>query len=133
MARDFHVKTDAYPLVSPNDEVVIVHANQLAPIATLYVGAHKDCIVEMRSAANRTDVETATGPHVGDPSTGGTGIFIPAGGKVRIDLPGSGFGALDLVSKLSPLKGQIFLMIVSFGEFDAYFKQIDAASIFGSP
>jgi hypothetical protein len=126
--HDFHVKNDDYPLVSIDDELMIVHRNQLVPSAVLYFGAHQDTIVEVRSALNRTAVEAAPGPAVGDPALGGTGIFIPAGGKVRLDLPGTG-NPLDLVTKVSTLKGNVFVSLASFGEYDTYFKQVDVPSI----
>jgi len=124
----FSTKSDTYPLVSNDDEVMVVHKHNLAVSATLYIGAHEDTIVEVRSAGNREAVEIASGPAVGNPALGGTGIFIPSGGKARFDLPGTG-NPLDLVTKISTLKGRAFVHITSFGEFDAYFKQVDVVSI----
>jgi hypothetical protein len=115
---DFNVKTDAYPLVSITDELIIVHRNQVAVDAVVYVGSHQACEVEFRSAANRTAVESAS-PF--------TTLTLPSGGKARVDLPGT--NALDLVSKITPISGQIFVWIGSMGEFDTYFKQVDVPSI----
>jgi hypothetical protein len=121
----FHVKTDDWPLVSSDDELMIVHRNSLAINAVLYIGAHRECTVEIRSALNREDVETATVPAVG-----GSALPIPAGGVVKFDLPGSGggIGPLHLVSKITTT-GQVFVHISSAGEFDAYFKQVNVPSI----
>ncbi len=121
---DFHVRNTDYPLVSSNDELMIVHRDQLAQDAVLYIGAHRDAEVEIRSGQNREDVETATGPAVAP----GSSILIPAGGKIKFDLPGTG-NALDLVSMVSTLKGEIYVSIASFGVYDAYFKQVDVTSI----
>lgn len=122
---DFHVKNDDYPLVSTNDELMIVHRNQLAQPAVVWIGAHRDAEIEIRSGSNRETVETAAGPAVAP----GSSIVLPAGGKIRVDLPGGGFSALDLVSKISTIKGEIFVSITSFGEYDTYFKQVDVTSI----
>jgi hypothetical protein len=115
---DFHTKTDAYPLVSITDELIIVHRNQVVPSAVVYIGCHRDCTVEFRSAANRDAVEGAS-PF--------TTLNLPSGGKGRVDLPGT--AALDLVTKITPTKGQIYVWIGSMGEFDTYFKQVDVPSI----
>ena len=122
-SSDFHVKTDDYPLVSPNDELMIVHRDAMAISCTVFIGAHSDAVIEVRSDSNRELVETAAGPAVG-----GSALTIPAGGKTRIDLPGTG-NPLHLVTKIQPTKGRIFVSIASFGEFDTYFKQIDVPSI----
>jgi hypothetical protein len=115
---DYFVKTDAYPLVSSNDELMVVHRNQVVPSAVIYVGAHQGATVEFRSAANRNAVESAS-PF--------TTLDIPTGGKARVDLPGT--AALDLVTKITPTKGQVYVWLASFGEFDTYFKQVDVPSI----
>jgi len=122
-SSDFHVKTDDYPLVSKTDELMIMHRDAMAISATVFIGAHQDAEIEIRSDADRELVETASGPAVGV----GT-IKIPAGGKTRIDLPGTG-NPLHLVTKIRPLSGSIFVSIASFGEFDTYFKQIDVPAI----
>lgn len=120
----FSVRTDSWPMVSPNDELLIVHRNQVATNPVLYIGAHQQATVEVRSAANRELVETATAPAVG-----GSALTIPAGGLVKFDLgPGGGITALDVVSKITTT-GQIFVFIASPGEFDAYFKQYSVPSI----
>jgi len=121
--HSFSVKTQAWPLVSSTDELIIVHRNQLAIDAVLYIGAHKESVVEIRSATDREAAETATVPAVG-----GSALTIPAGGMVKFDLPGAGAGALDLVSKITT-DGQIYVHISSVGEFAAYFKQVDVPSI----
>lgn len=121
--HSFGVKTQSWPLVSSTDELIIVHRNQLAVDAVLYIGAHKDCTVEIRSATDRSAVETAVLPAVG-----GSALPIPAGGMIKFDLPGSGVGPLDFVSKITT-DGQIYVHISSVGEFAAYFKQIDVPSI----
>jgi len=122
-SHDFHVRTDSYPLVSANDELMIVHRDAMGISATVFIGAHSDAVIEVRSDTNRETVEVAAGPAVG-----GSALTIPAGGKTRIDLPGTG-NPLHLVTKIQPTKGRIFVTIVSFGEFDAYFKQVDVPSI----
>jgi len=112
---DFHVKTDAWPLVSPTDELVIVFRDAInagfSPVA--YVGAHDEVVVSVRTAGNREALETAT------PTT----TTIPAGGKTKIDLAGAG-NPLNICSKITVTGGGIFVGIAAFGEFDAYFKQI---------
>lgn len=125
----FNVRTDDWPLVASDDKLIIVHRNQLAIFPVLYLGAHEDCIVEVRSAATDAGLATATGPAVGDPGTGGTGLFMPAGSKRKFDLPGGGFGALDLVTQVNVLKGKAFVHISSFGVFDTHLKQVDVPSI----
>lgn len=121
----FNIKTDDWPLVSSTDELLIVHRNQLPISAVLYIGAHRPATVEIRSALNREDVETAVVPAVG-----GAALTIPAGGIVKFDLPGTGggIGPLHLVSKITTT-GQVFVHISSAGEFDAYLKQINVPSI----
>jgi len=116
----FHVKTDDWPVVSNTDQLMIVHRNQLAINAVLYIGAHKESVVEIRSATDRETVETAT-----IPATGGSALTIPAGGMVKFDLPGGGTTPLDLVTKLSLLRGSVFVHISSSGEFDTHLKQVD--------
>ena len=125
----FNVRTDAWPLVASDDRLIIVHRNQLTPVPVLYIGCHQLAIVEIRSALTRDGIDAAAGPAVGDPATGGTGLLIPAGGKVKFDLPGAGFGPLDLVTQISVLKGQVFVHISSFGVFDTYLRQHDVPSI----
>ena len=125
----FYVRTDAWPLVASDDRLIIVHRNQLALPCTLYVGCHQDAVLEIRSAPNDAGLATAAGPSVGDPAAGGTGILMSAGHKRRFDLPGPGFGPLDLVSQLSVLRGQVYVHISSFGVFDTHLKQIDVPSI----
>jgi len=110
---DFHVKHDTWPLVSITDELIIVHRDALAVAPVIYIGAHKDSVVEVRSAADRAAVETA--------SAWAT-LTIPAGGKTKIDLPGTG-NVLHLVTKIIATKGAIFVSIASPVFFDAYFKQ----------
>jgi hypothetical protein len=119
----FNVRTDAWPLVASTDELIIVHKYHIPVFPVLYIGAHKECQVEIRSARNREGVETATTPAVG-----GAALTIPAGGLVRFDLPGAGHDTLDQVSKLTT-NGQVYVFIASPGEFDAYFKQYDVPSI----
>ena len=119
----FSTKQDTYPLVSNDDELILVHKFAVNPSATIYIGAHTDAEVEIRSAGDREAVEIATGPAVA-----GSAISIPAGGKARFDLPGTG-NPLDVVTKISTLKGRIYVHITSFSEFDSYFKQVDVASI----
>lgn len=124
MQHHFSIKTDDWPLVSSTDELMIVHRNQLAIPAVLYIGAHRTATVTIRTAADREAVETAVIPAVG-----GAALTIPAGGIVKFDLgPGGGVTALDLVSKITTT-GQVFVHISSAGEFDAYFKQINVPSI----
>ncbi len=119
----FSTFQDTYPLVGNSDELMIVHRDSLAISATLYIGAHEDSVVEIRSAGNRESVEIATAPAVG------VGVLtIPAGGRIRFDLPGTG-NPLHLVTKLSALSGKVYVHITSFGVFDAYFKQVDVVSI----
>jgi hypothetical protein len=115
--HSFHVKTDNYPLVSSDDTLVIMHKHQVAPNAVLWIGAHYEATVELRSAANREAVEIAV-PF----ST----LSIPAGGKVKVDLTGTA-STLDVVSTVIPTKGQISVTIASMGEFDTYFKQVNVA------
>jgi len=122
-SSDFHVKSDDYPLVSLTDELIIVHRNQVVPGAVVFIGAHQDSEIEIRSDTNRETVEIAAGPAVG-----GAALTIPAGGKGRIDLPGTG-NPTHGVTKISLLKGSIFVSIVSFSEYDTYFKQIDVPAI----
>ena len=55
---------------------------------------------------------------------GASAIQIPAGGKIKVDLPGTS-NTLDLVTKVSTTKGNIFVSITSFGEYDTFFKQVD--------
>lgn len=119
----FSTKQGTYPLVSNNDELILVHRNSLAVSATVYIAAHTDAEIEIRCAQNTEDVEVATGPAVG-----GSAISIPAGGKTRFDLPATG-NPLDLVAKISTLKGRIYVHITSFGEFDSFFKQVDVAKL----
>jgi hypothetical protein len=121
--QHFSIKTDSWPLISSDDELLIVHRNQLAINAALYIGAHKEATVEIRSAANREDVETATVPAVG-----GTALTIPSGGMVKFDLPGTGAGVLDVVSKITTTT-QVYVFIASAGEFDTYLKQYNVPSI----
>ena len=121
--HSFRAKTHDWPLVSSTDELIIVHRNQLAIDAVLYIGAHNDCTVEIRSATDREAVESATVPAVGVAA-----LTLPAGGLRKFDLPGAGAGALDLVSKITT-NGQIYVHISSVGEFDAYFKQVNVPVI----
>lgn len=110
---DFHIKNNNWPLVASTDELIIVHRNQLAVAPVVYIGAHKAAVVPVRSALDREAVEVAA-PW--------TTLNIPAGGMVKIDLPGTG-NPLHLVTKIQPTSGAIFVSIASPGEFDAYFKQ----------
>lgn len=119
-SHDFHVRDDAYPKVGTTDELIIVHRDQIVPNAVLYIGSHSEATVEIRSAANRTDVETVAAHAT---------LNIPSGGKARDDLPGSGKTVLDAVTKITVTKGSIFVYIASFGEFDTYFKQVNVTSI----
>ena len=116
--QHFHVKTDAFPLLSTTDELLVVHRNQVVPSAVLYIGAHKDSTVEIRSAANSTAVEGVS-PF--------TTVTIPSGGMTRVDLPGT--AVLDLVTKITPTKGQVYVWLASMGEFDAFLKQVSLPSI----
>lgn len=118
--HDFHVKDDAYPKVGSTDELIIVHRDQIVPDSVLYIGAHSEAVVEIRSAPNRTDVETVAAHAT---------LNIPSGGKVRDNLPGSGKTPLDAVTKITVIKGSIYIYIASFGEFDTYFKQVNVTSI----
>lgn len=113
----FNVTTDAQPLLSKTDEMMVVHRNQIVPDAVLYIGAHQDASVQIRTAADRSAVESAT------PTT----VNLPAGGTTRVDLPGA--NKLDLVTKITPLTGQIFVWIASMGVFDTYLKQYNVPSI----
>ena len=119
----FSTRQDTWPLVSSDDELIVMHRDALVTDAAVYIGAHVAAEVEIRCAGNREDVEIATGPHVG-----GSTLTIPAGGKIRVDLPGTG-NTLDLVAKITPLSGRIYVHITSFGQFDAYFKQVDIPSL----
>lgn len=110
---DFHVKFDNWPLVISDDELIIVHKYQLAVMPTLYIGAHQAAVVPLRAATNRAAVEVAA-PW--------TTLTIPTGGLVRVDLT-DGTNPLNMVSKIQPTSGRIYVSIVSPGEFDAYFKQ----------
>ena len=125
----FSVRTKDQPLVASDDKVIVVHREALSIFPVMYIGAHEDSIVEVRSAPNDAGLATATGPAVGDPSTGGTGLFLPAGGKRRFDLPGAGAGPLDLVTQINVLKGKVFIHISSFGLFDTHLKQVDVPVI----
>jgi hypothetical protein len=115
--HSFYVHSDAHPRLSNTDELMIVHRNQLVPDATLYIGAHGTVSFEVRTAADREAVETATP----------TAHTLPAGGKMRLDLPGA--NKLDLVTKITPLTGQLYVWIASMGEFDTYLKQVNVPSI----
>jgi len=110
---DFHVKFDNWPLVTANDELIIVHRNQLAIQPVVFIGAHKAAVVPIRAAADREAVEAAS-PW--------TTLTIPTGGIVRSNIT-DGTNPLHLVSKIQPTSGSIFIAICSPGEFDAYFKQ----------
>ena len=113
---DFHIKTDTWPLVSSNDELVIVHRYHLAIQPVVYIGAHKDCTVYVRTAKNRDLIESAA------PWSTTT---LPASGMIRLSLPGTA-DPLDVVSKITT-DGAVFVCIASPGEFDAYFKQVNVA------
>ena len=127
--RHFNVRTDNWPLVASDDRLIIVHQNQIGPFPVIYIGAHLDSVVEVRSAGNLAGIDAAVGPAVGDPAAGGTGLLLPAGGKLRFDLPGATFGPLDLVTQINVLRGQVFVHISSFGIFDTYLKQFDVPAI----
>jgi hypothetical protein len=125
-SHSFRVETANFPLVTVNDELIIVHRDALSVDAALFVGCHADCEFEVRSAADRTAVETVTVPH----TVGGTGsLTMPAGGKRRVDLPGAGAIPNDVVTKITVLSGRIYVSLASFGEHQVYFKQIDVPAI----
>jgi len=113
--HSFFVHSDAHPRVSNTDELMIVHRNQIVPEATLYIGAHQDTSVEIRTAENRVSVESAT-PAI---------VNLPAGGKTRVLLS----DALKLVTKITPISGQVYVCVMSMGEFDTYLKQYEVPSI----
>ena len=119
-SHHFRVKTDDWPLVASSDQLMIVHRNQLALNAVLYIGAHEESTVEIRSAADREAVEAAVVPAVA-----GAALTIPAGGVTKFDLPGAGTTPLDVVTKISLLRGSVFVHISSAVEFDSYLKQVD--------
>jgi hypothetical protein len=110
---DFHVKFDNWPLVSANDELIIVHRNQLAVQPVIFVGAHKAAVVPIKASTDRAAVEVAAA---------WTTLTIPTGGLVRANIT-DGSNPLHLVTKIQPTSGVIFVCIASPGEFDAYFKQ----------
>jgi len=110
---DFHVKFDNWPVVSPNDELIIVHAYPLGVKPVLYIGAHRGAVIPIRASSSRAGVESAT-PW--------TTLTIPTGGLVRSDLT-DGSDPLLQVTKIQPTSGTIFVCIASPGQFDAYFKQ----------
>lgn len=111
---DFRVKTDFWPLVSSNDELVIVHRDAIAVIPVLYIGCHEDTTFSIRSARNNQAVESATPWNT---------TSMNGGEKKKIDLFDS-VDVLNIVSKITVAKGSIFVGISSFNEFDAYFKQV---------
>jgi len=117
----FSVRTSDWPLISINDELMIVHRNQMAINAVLYIGAHEESTVEIRSAADREAVETATIPAVGV-----SALTLPAGGLTKFDLPGGGTTPIDQVTKISLTQGSVFVHISSPGEFSTYLKQVDS-------
>jgi len=121
---DFHVFSDTWPLVSSGqndstgrpggDQLILVQREPISIDPVVFIGCHREATVEVRSAANTTAVETAAA---------WTTLNLPAGGKTRINLPGTGnFG--DIVTKITPVTGQIYVTVVAFGEFNGYFKQV---------
>jgi hypothetical protein len=110
---DFHVYNDHWPLVTTDDELIVVHRNQLSVQPVMFIGAHSAAVVPIRAAANRSAVETAT-PW--------TTLTLQTGGFARVNLT-DGTNPLDMVSKIQPTSGRIFVAIVSPIVFDAYFKQ----------
>lgn len=115
--HSFNVQTDAHPRVSNTDELMIVHRNHLIPLTTVYVGAHQAAQIEVREATNRNSVEGASP----------TLYTIPAGGKLTFQLGTT--SPLDLVAKITPLTGQVYVWIAAMGEFDTYLKQYEVPSI----
>lgn len=115
--HSFFLKPSVYPLVSSDDTLVIVHRNQVAPNAVLYICAHEESTVELRSALDRAAVETA--------AAWSTQI-LQAGAKIKIDLPGTG-NALHVVTTVIPTRGRVYVAVVSIGEFDTYFKQVNVS------
>lgn len=123
--NDFHVFNASAPVISSGqldstgkpggDQYIIVHRDALAIDATVFIGCHQEAEVEVRSAANLTDLETVA-PW--------TTLTMPAGGKTRINLPGTG-NPVHVVTKITPLSGRIFCGVVSFAEFNTYFKQVE--------
>lgn len=115
--HSFNVQSDAHPRVANTDELMIVHRNQIIPATTVYVGAHQVAKIEVREAGDRSAVEGAA------PTT----YDVPAGGKIKFEL-GAG-DPLNLVAKITPLTGQIYVWIAAMGEFDTYLKQYNVPSI----
>jgi hypothetical protein len=123
--NDFHVFNNDWPLLSAGptdssgrntgDELIIVHRDQLAIDPVVFFGCHREATVEVRSALNMTDIETAAA---------WTTFTMQAGTKTRIDLPGTG-NPLHQVTKITPTQGQIFVSIASLGEFAAHLKQVN--------
>jgi len=111
---DFRVKTDFWPLVSSNDELVIVHRDALAVIPVLYIGCHEDTTFTIRSARTSLAVETASPWNT---------TSMNGGEKKKIDLY-DGVDVLNIVSKIILTRGSIFVGIASFNEFDAHFRQV---------
>jgi hypothetical protein len=115
---DFHVKNDDWPLVASTDELIIVHKNALSVEPIIFIGAPQEAVIQIRSATDRSLVEAAA-PWAT--------INLVAGGKTSVRLPGTG-NPLHVVSKITLTRGAIFVSLGSFGEFDAYFKQITVSN-----
>lgn len=122
---DFRMKTDSYPVVSSGqadttgkpggDELIIVHREPLAIQPVVFIGCHTAGAVEVYSAQNTTDLESAAA---------WTTLNLEAGHKTRINLPGTG-SPFDQVTKIKPIgAARIFVAIASFGEFETYFRQV---------